>query len=367
MGVELDLQVGQVALLLAALGGEELPGAGLGGPQAGADLVVVGVQLADGLLNLQDHVLNLGPVGHDGLGLAEASLADLGLPGPGPDGPLELELEQVLVEVVLGELAEGLVGVGPQAVDDVAEDQVEPGQGLVLGHPDGDLGLLDGQPGLLQLGPVAQGRGDFTDRVEDHRLGGGLIGGDELEVLGEVQVRVVHQGLDRVLGVADLVAQADELRTAGLHAAASQVDLHLVDVVILGQPLLEQIEDGFEVGQQAGGDGQVQPSLVEPPVGLLDVEERLADLAAEALGADAAVQPAELDLTAVEVQPEPAQQRLAKFHEELVEVRGVQRLEDQVGLGAGQVVAGLHLHAGGQQLADPGFEDAVLSVGAREL
>ena len=96
------------------------------------------------------------------------------------------------------------------------KEQVEAGQGLVLGLSHDDACVVDGESGFGEFAAMVQPGLDGGDAVDVDFRDGQRIRRNDLDFIDKIEFRVVQPSQEIVLGVADLKYHTDEIDFGGL-------------------------------------------------------------------------------------------------------------------------------------------------------
>ena len=305
-GGEIELGLGQ-----PLLGGEQFIKCEAGilliagqGPPAGrqiGDLGLAGghgVVLADhfaiGRIDVADGNLHFGAdVGRRRFKLASC-LAKLGLPLGKPcvgrtvaaQRHFEMqaagEARPAFAELVAIGLADGAVAFQPADIG--LEDRIEHGQDFVRRHVGADAGRADLLDALLNLRPGLQGRDQAIGQIGGHERADRHLVGNHLRAAQRGQGRVVDEGADAGLGIANGRAVADQRGLATGHRGFGADELAARRVE--GLPGLEFVANHHRLAVKPRPLGQGRPLQVQVPVVAVQIQEQRLQIAGKTVAGD---------------------------------------------------------------------------------
>ena len=191
-----------------------------------------------------------------------------------------------------------------------------------------------------------------------------FVGGDDQHLVGQLQLRIVHDVLELVREVAHLVLGGDQLGHAAGNGGPSTGDFQLAGHQGLGAALLLAV-NLLGQGQAPLADLHVAMSKGQFPVDALKLEQHVHDLAAEVLHRRVPTVRSDVNLRLVRVQAHVPEQRLRQFDHEVGRIarRGDERA---VGPEVVEVLADADGAPGGELLGDSRADQpVVLHQGAR--
>ena len=288
----------------------------------------------------------------------EFALAIVGLGLAVADGHLGRQTGNVIGEAAGELVGEGVVALQAQGVAAPGERQVEPREQLVPEEAPGDLGRPDLAAQAAQLGPHLQGLQHAGRAVYLRRCLVRLVGRDDQKLVGQLQLRIVHDVLELVREVTHAVLGGDEFGLASGDGGPGSGNFQLAGHLGLGAALLLAVDLPGQ-GQAPLADLDVTVGEGQFPVDAFQLNQHVHDLAAEVLDRRVATVRGDINLGLVCVQPQVAEQGLSQLDHEVGRVtrRGD---EGAVGTQVIEILTDGHRTPGGQLLGDSRADQPVV-------